>query len=616
MNTMHVLPSFAAVALLATSAYAESSNPQALLDRLAAARQQPANVAAHANVRGRGPCGTDRLREVHALIPAMTPQQQEQLAQLAPAFEPVVRRLRDQRAGRPTASALPNEPTLNQQLVGPNSIIHYTLAGPDASPNLAYVEAVQSAIEASIKSEGKTFRKAIPEGPDGKLHVYVGDTVIRFPADGPFDGFCQATTNPATPATAPCYMFIDTKLQTRYPADWRVQLKLTCYHEYMHGVQFAYNLGSSSWFKEGQAVWAEVKFGNSNAGLINFMNAATSVANQPERALYDAGNIADIREYSTGAFMLHLAKEKGTKSMKNWLKNTEAEDVAQKALVQTVGGIEKFQKLYRLYLLKLYQRKIPQLGNQQPAVPEQPAATQLGTNLAANVPPTGARFRLIKKDTRIKNDYWIAKVNAGSGHPEAAFVKDPKDADKVNQVVEPEDDYTELDGYNKQDEVLAILTDTNTEAETFTGTPVNGQVLSPYIKEKNTVAQSPIDAGTSGRIDITYDLLGTPEGQTRFPVEVRVVEKGPDVSDNASGDFNYNVGENQLTTFFFNTVSTTKGLYRFRLTFVTPTEGFSMNKLPRSKTQSKFSIFVKASTIPQPALPLGAKAGSLTRAPE
>ena len=573
---------------------------------------ESAAVAPAANTptpHGSRACGSQLIREGLAALPAMTAAQQDRLAHLAPIFSPALKRLRNPGLG---SNALPMEPTLTSTKTGPNSIIHFTLTGVDASPDMAYVDTVASTIEAAIKEEGHTFRKAIPEGGGSKLHVYVRDLSPLYPTGA--DGLTYPVPTVAAPHSCPCFMYINTNLRTTYPTDFRLQLKLTCYHEYMHGVQEAYNYGINQWMSEGQAVWAEVKFGGSKAGLVGFLGGAGSVVNQPERSLWDAGTAADTREYSTGAFMLELESEKGTSIMKKWLTSTESENSAQKALIDALNDAEKFQKIYRKYLLALFQKKIPKLGSAQPgSVPEQPMAAMLGVDLAGTAPPTGAFFRRISGDNRIKNDYWLVKVEmGGAGHPEILCIRNPEDSKKI-KVVEPADDYKELDDFNKADESLVILTDTNAPTETAATTTITGQVISPFIKVKNTTAVSPINAGDSSEIHITYDLLGTPPTMPLFPVEVRVVEKGPDVADNASGDANYATGVDQDAPFFFNTTSTTDGHYRFRLTFVTPTESFAMHKIPRSKDESIFAVDVIGSGALPNAAPVGTTRARLER---
>ncbi len=100
------------------------------------------------------------------------------------------------------------------------------------------------------------------------------------------------------------------------------------------------------------------------------------------------------------------------------------------------------------------------------------------------------------------------------------------------------------------------------------------------------IAQSPIYSGEISQLDIHYDLKGTSPG-TPFPVFLKVVEKGPDVADKASGEYAMEAGEDKIFNLWFWTVSTTVGTYKFTFEFKVPPNSWNM---PQVASKGKCSV--------------------------
>lgn len=587
-----------AIALFVPAAFA-ATDPDAAMLTVEAAHASRGTTRAGPN--GNRRCGTSVVRDVENALPQMSEAQRQRLMEICPGlFGPMIKREQARARGEVSANALPSHPNLTKTVENRDVIVHFIdgTTDPDRVADSNYANTVLSTLAAAVKEEGRQFARAFNEG-GGKLHAYI----YNLSAAGLDGQWHEPTKTPPTPpGTAAGFIDIDSNLD-------RSTLRTTCYHEYFHGVQDVYNYGLSLWLAEGQAEWAEVHFAGITADLAGYANNnASSAVNRPDLPYWDLTN---GRQYSLGLFMLELEKVKGSRVMKKWLEAVASTNDAVTALTDAIG-LDDFQMVQRKYLLSLYQQDIPHIkGKQTAKVPEQPAATELGARIMGSRTPTGALFQKVQKDDRIDNKYWIAKIEDGGGHPEMLFVRNPDKSKKIEKV-EPDDDYKELEGYNKADESLVILTDTNTTSETPPATSLDGQILSPFIKVKGQpTVDSPINAGSVSNMTVTYDLIGTPQGQPFFPVEVRVVEKGPDVTDNASGDSNYRTGVDQTTLFTFTTTPQTEGLYKFKVTLATPTRGFAMDKLPQSKDSFKTQVQVIGSGRPLPELPLGTPAGTL-----
>lgn len=115
------------------------------------------------------------------------------------------------------------------------------------------------------------------------------------------------------------------------------------------------------------------------------------------------------------------------------------------------------------------------------------------------------------------------------------------------------------------------------------------QATVPYIFIREVIAESPIYSGEIFQIDIHYDLTGTIAGEP-FPTQLKVVEKGPDVSDHASGEYELATGEDQVFSLWFWTSYSTKGLYKFTFELKVPPNSW---KMPQVSSKGKCSVQVK-----------------------
>jgi hypothetical protein len=120
-------------------------------------------------------------------------------------------------------------------------------------------------------------------------------------------------------------------------------------------------------------------------------------------------------------------------------------------------------------------------------------------------------------------------------------------------------------------------------------------LITPRCTVTKITAQTPIVSGASSPITITYNLLGTHRGEATFPVELVLTEKGPDVSDNASGEMDLAPGMKKTQMMYFNTDSETEGTYRFTFEYRTPCKDWVTQwGAPQVKSSRSVSIVVKA----------------------
>ncbi len=119
--------------------------------------------------------------------------------------------------------------------------------------------------------------------------------------------------------------------------------------------------------------------------------------------------------------------------------------------------------------------------------------------------------------------------------------------------------------------------------------PYQYTVLTPHVTVDRVTAESPIESGGVSNIHIQYDLLGAPAGQS-FPMTLKVVEKGPDVADNASADYNLPSGKNVDLPLYFQTGSGSQGTYRFVFQLKVPIDSW---KIPQITSKGSCTVVVK-----------------------
>lgn len=516
------------------------------------------------------------MRDVSKVLSAMTREQKDRLRQLSPSLDLMVERADARQEGRAPTRSLPTTFTnLTQTEFGKTCIVHYTTsAGPDQTTQ-TYAKLVATQIDAATRRLAR-FGKPLYDGPPGdKMHVYVHDISDY--------GVTTGEASDGTPQTSATYMEIDIGLSD-------ADVIATCFHEFMHAIQYAYNVNSQAWFVEGQAVWVECDVLRDNRGLAGYMADAKSVCNRPDLPIFD--NSYD-RNYTTAVFQLYLTRKRGDGIMRRWLNATVGTNDSLSALQQVLdgGAGRAFSGLYRQYLAGLYRKQLPGVPDEVfRDVPIEGEFIQLGIDLNATLPPTGAKFWLVRPDERIPNEYVIGKVEPSSGAPEMVLEKKPERFRPLKVITPPDAD--DVPRFKSAGEMLAILTDTSALNEMVPNTTITAQLLSPYLKFKLIEPMTPINAGDRSNMPITYDLLGLPPSVTIFKIDFRLTEKGPGVADRASQETNARTGEDQKLHPFFQSAADRGGTYRFLWSGLTPVKSYSMKKIPQSRTSIRTQVVV------------------------
>lgn len=161
---------------------------------------------------------------------------------------------------------------LSEQFDTPHFRLHYTRSGPHAPPLEDfhprngvpdYIDLCADAMERSyrVQIELMGFKKpyidfwAAQNGGNHKYDVYL----FTFPALGIttadwFEGRVLSTALTVAP-----YFMINSRIYDYVgKAEGIRYLETTCAHEFLHGIQFAYNAYMPTWFMEASATWIEV----------------------------------------------------------------------------------------------------------------------------------------------------------------------------------------------------------------------------------------------------------------------------------------------------------------------------------------------------------------------
>ncbi len=161
---------------------------------------------------------------------------------------------------------------LSEHFYTPHFKLHYTRVGPHAPPLEDfhprngvpdYIDLCADAMERSyhVQIDLMGFKKpyidywAAENGGDHKIDVYL----FTFPALGIttadwFEGRVLSTALTIAP-----YFMINSRIYDYVgKAEGIRYLETTCAHEFLHGIQFAYNAYMPTWFMESSATWIEV----------------------------------------------------------------------------------------------------------------------------------------------------------------------------------------------------------------------------------------------------------------------------------------------------------------------------------------------------------------------
>lgn len=161
---------------------------------------------------------------------------------------------------------------LPEQFNTPHFRLHYTRVGPQAPPLEDfhprngvpdYVDICADAMERSyhIQLDLMGFKKpyidfwAMENGGNHKFDVYL----FTFPALGIttadwFEGRVLSTALTVAP-----YFMINSRIYDYVgKSEGKRYIETTCAHEFLHGIQFAYNAYMPTWFMEASATWIEI----------------------------------------------------------------------------------------------------------------------------------------------------------------------------------------------------------------------------------------------------------------------------------------------------------------------------------------------------------------------
>jgi len=355
-------------------------------------------------------------------------------------------------------------------------------------------------------------------------------------------------------------------------------MKGECFHEYFHGIQSAYNWASDLWFLEATSTWAMCYYANDYMHIKQFYDAADSIFNTPNANIWST---AGYRKYSTSALAFFLSdKFGGHKIIKSYFVNSETEDDGVKNLQQVlITKHTAFADEYTYFLAALYSKKIASIKKYMPDVTIATTYSAYGLDkTTGNVSLTGANFYAFDPETGVQPASFISTFTAGAtGVPKGVLVKQKSKTPIAFQphaiIGSPTAYVGDFGGTVKQ--VALIVTDADYSTKDTAPRSYDYTAIVPRVVIKEVLAQSPIYSGETSQIDIKYDLLGTYPGKP-FPVQMKITEKGPDVADNASGEYEVASGVDQIFNVWFWTSYSTVGTYRFTFELKVPPNKWNM----------------------------------------
>jgi hypothetical protein len=537
-------------------------------------------------------CLTGFYTDVHRVFDQLTVGEIVFLKSLSPDLKVIMTAREQERSGTidpSRTSALPDYPNLDQTEEGTDCIVHYTLTGTDAVPNKAYAELVTLYMDTAIKIMTKDFPTAYAEGYadfKGKMHVY-----ILLLAEG-INGAAVPVSTVSGKKNA-MYIKISNFLNIEYRETWQLKLKGLCFHEYLHAIQLSYNAYADNWFLEAGAVWASCYYGADWTHVGEYYISTSSVFNKPNDILWST----DYRRYSTSALAFYLSdKFGGYNFIKAWMLNTETEDDKLKTLQQTLIAKDTvFEEEYIYFLASLYGKSIKSIKKYMPDVKIEWTHDTYGREDFGVVHLTGANFYVFNPEAGAKAGTFIATFTAGAtGAPKGVLVpmKGKKTGAPIAFTPHISGSPTAYVGkFGKAIKQIAlIVTDATYSTKDTVLRDYDYTAIVPNIYIREVIAESPIYAGDVSYIDVHYDLTGTIPGEF-FPAFVKVVEKGPGVADNVSGDEYLYPGVDQIYPIDFQTASYSHGTYKFVFEMAVPPEAWL--PIPQVKTKGKCSVRVE-----------------------
>ena len=498
-------------------------------------------------------CATGFYMDVHRVKDILNDGEKAFLRSLSPDLDAIARSWE----GGP--AALPYYPQLTLSYTGKHCVVHYTTAKGNLDvTNAGYAKLVASFIDEAFSKETKDFRAAIPEG-GGLLQVYcLANSHMPLGALGMWMPvtFVKGSNNKRSG-----YILMQTALGY-------ASLNAVAFHEYFHGVQFAYNGLLDTWFLEGSAEWAVGYYGGGECyeQVEAYFRAADSIFNTPNDNLFYADG---SREYSTCALDFFFTGKYGVKFMVDFFNNSDS--ASQNDAVLNLGaalsqqnGAPTFGDQYKEFLIALYNRNISLIGGIMPFVVL--AGTELvygafipndyvfllGANFYECIPPVASEQRVAP---------FIAWLEPTNGVGSAVGILAKKGAAGPS-AVSPFNSVSYLP--NAQNQAVFIATDvTYTSKADQMPRPYQATVITPYIKITKVAVTpgSTIQAGVKATFNTTYDLQGTVAGQpfgVQFLLE-QICNTHPFTM--TSGPRSVPVGSAQVLPFPFDTTYWEPGTY-------------------------------------------------------
>jgi hypothetical protein len=559
-----------------------------------AARFDPAFVGdrgAHANPDE--PCLLPLMQRVAAIAPELSAAQRESLAALDPHLATV---LSGADGTQEDSNGLPDIPELTETMEGKQCVVHYTLTGQHAAPDLAFVKILTKTLDGAIKKYAKDFKRPFFE-PDRDdldlLHVFIQDTSTVPDFDDAVLGFVNPTDDvpgEGNEKAQTVYMVIDKDAKQFAAAagvNWKKQLKATLYHEYFHCVQLAYNAFMASWGLEGQAVWAEKRWGRVDADIYGFLERPDSFVNEPELPIYHDPEDA-VRKYSTSPMWAYLEQRVGKDALELfWAGASLSQDpitILENVLI--LDNFDVFQDFWIDFVGRLVAKDIRGLSKKKlPDVKLQEDVIDFGWETMGQVAKTAILVYKLHAPTDKKTSLLFARVlDTGDGSPSGVLVHD-----KNKRLELFAGFWDEVEKFKKGKTAHLVVTDGDYEFFTEDTEPFTASAFAPYLKIHSIENDGPTTAGQLVTFTFNYTLLCVPEGPT-FNVAIYRKAKGKKYSAELQSIFAWTVGTNQTAemTHLVPAFPKLKSL-AFKINVKTPTDAFGGEHVV-SKNKEKVKV--------------------------
>jgi hypothetical protein len=557
------------------------------------------NAALLGGAAGLGePCLTSFFVDVHRIFTELSEEERSFLKTLSEDLRVVVT-AREKAAGIAHALDYEREDLpdfgLDHTLETGRFLVHYSLKGTHAVDQ-AYADMVSLQMSNSYIAITKKFLPGSAEG-GGKFHVYiVNDMTDAW-------GLTVGVTNYSANRFA-SYIKISGRIKTDGGTGWKSYLRGTCFHEYFHASQFAYNAYISNWWKEGTAVWAQSFYGGDWASVKDDLERAESVVNMPERPIWED----TLRKYSTVAMAYYFADRYGKDVfMKSFFETAQTNNDA----VAVLGGLmakrgSTFNEEFKYYLVALYMKTIKSIAKYSPSMAVKVGFTFFGFNgTVTDLYELGAVvFRLslapiYGRDPKRSLLFRYAPSAAGS--VQAFTITDRSKIPVMTK--EGMDKWNYIAGFGSSvGQVIGFYASLAYTGTDMTKKDFAYEYLSPYIKvTKVQTAPTTIYQGDTSATTYTYTLEGTMAGQL-FPIDIKLTEKGPNTQDDASGEYEVPEGSGKTLTFtWFTDTNQQTGTYKFGADLMTPPASWKTQwGMPQVKSSGKWNVkVVKAPKAPR-----------------